>query len=228
METITDRQATLAVDGRHWHSLSGMLRGDWRAPDRAGALALAARIGEAADATGCDVAVHRRGRLVTVTTWSPEDGGLTQADVDLANTVTALAGRAGAEPVSPVPTGLVAIAIDALDIPAVRPFWKAVLGYVGEDDLYDPTGLGPLVWFQQMDAARPQRNRIHLDVQVAHEDALARLEAALAAGGHLVTDAYAPRWWVVADAEGNEACICTWRGRDGDDSDARADAPHVV
>jgi len=37
---------------------------------------------------------------------------------------------------------------------------------------------------------------------------------ALAAGGRLVSDAAAPAFWVLADAEGNEACICTWQGRD--------------
>jgi 4a-hydroxytetrahydrobiopterin dehydratase len=27
----------------------------------------------------------------------------------------------------------------------------------------------------------------------------------------LVTDEYAPSWWTLADAEGNEADVCTWR-----------------
>jgi 4a-hydroxytetrahydrobiopterin dehydratase len=29
-----------------------------------------------------------------------------------------------------------------------------------------------------------------------------------------VTDQYAPEWWVLADAEGNEADVCTWMGHD--------------
>jgi 4a-hydroxytetrahydrobiopterin dehydratase len=29
-----------------------------------------------------------------------------------------------------------------------------------------------------------------------------------------VTDQYAPAWWVLADAEGNDACVATWMGRD--------------
>jgi len=36
----------------------------------------------------------------------------------------------------------------------------------------------------------------------------------LAAGGALRSDAEAPAFWVLADPEGNEACITTWRGRD--------------
>ena len=58
-----------------------------------------------------------------------------------------------------------------------------------------------------MTEPRPQRNRIHLDISVPHDEAQARIEAALKAGGTLVSDAHAPAFWVLADAEGNEACI---------------------
>ena len=110
------------------------------------------------------------------------------------------------------------IAIDALDIPAVLRFWRAVLDYVNEpgsdDSIVDPRGQGPTVWFQQMDAPRPQRNRIHLDVSVPHDEADARIKSTLAAGGTLVSDDAAPAFWILADPEGNEACICTWQNRD--------------
>jgi 4a-hydroxytetrahydrobiopterin dehydratase len=71
------------------------------------------------------------------------------------------------------------------------------------------------VWFQQMDVPRPLRNRIHLDVTVAHDEAEGRVRAALDAGGVLVSDAHARAFWVLADAEGNEACVCTWQDRPG-------------
>jgi 4a-hydroxytetrahydrobiopterin dehydratase len=113
------------------------------------------------------------------------------------------------------------IAIDALDAAAIRPFWQAVLGYIDEPGrsgpgagLVDPLGQGPAVWFQQMDAPRPQRNRIHFDITVAGAEAEPRVRAALAAGGTLVSDEAAPSFWVLADAEGNEACVCTWLQRD--------------
>ena len=66
----------------------------------------------------------------------------------------------------------------------------------------------------QMDEPRRQRNRIHVDVDVAHDGAQDRIDAALAAGGRLLSDYAAPAFWVLADPEGNEACICTWQGRD--------------
>jgi 4a-hydroxytetrahydrobiopterin dehydratase len=89
------------------------------------------------------------------------------------------------------------------------------LGYERESDfaIVDPKRLGPAFWFQQMDAPRPQRNRIHVDVTVPHDEAEARVAAALAAGGRLVSDARARAFWVLADPEGNEACVCTWQDR---------------
>lgn len=73
------------------------------------------------------------------------------------------------------PVQMLEVAIDALDISAIRPFWKAVTAYVDEPDsghegaLLDPAGQLPAIWFQQMDAPRPQRNRIHLDITVPHD-----------------------------------------------------------
>ncbi len=63
------------------------------------------------------------------------------------------------------------------------PFWRAVLGYRpdGDEDVVDPDAHGPSLWFQQMDAPRPQRNRIHIDVYVPHDQAEARVAAAIAA-----------------------------------------------
>jgi 4a-hydroxytetrahydrobiopterin dehydratase len=63
-----------------------------------------------------------------------------------------------------------------------------------------------------MDAPRPQRNRIHIDISVPHDEASALIQAALAADATMRYAAEAPAFWVLADAEGNEACITTWQG----------------
>ena len=55
---------------------------------------------------------------------------------------------------------------------------------------------------------------IHVAVWVPYEQAEARLAAALAAGGRLVFDKYAPAWWTLADAAGNEVDIATSMHRD--------------
>jgi hypothetical protein len=73
---------------------------------------------------------------------------------------------------------------------------------------------GAYVWFQQMSGSRPQRNRVHFDLTVGEDEAELRVAAVLAAGGRLVSDAQARAYWVLADPEGNEVCICTWQDRD--------------
>ena len=96
-----------------------------------------------------------------------------------------------------------------------------MLGYADEPGsdgdqiaIVDPAGQLPAIWFQQMDSPRPQRNRIHFDISVPHDEAADRIKAAVAAGGRIVGDAEAPAFWVLADPEGNEVCITTWQGRD--------------
>lgn len=199
-----------------WRYSLAAIQATFRADSYPAATAFAAAIAELAEARQHhpDLDVRYPGRVVVrLTTHAVQD--LTTRDSELAEAISALAVDRGlvAEPHA---AQLVEVAIDALDIPAVRPFWEAVLGYRVDagGNLVDPLGRGPAVWFQQMDAPRPQRNRIHLDVTVPHDVADQRVAAALAAGGTLVGDAHARAFWVLADAEGNEACICTWQDRD--------------
>jgi 4a-hydroxytetrahydrobiopterin dehydratase len=151
---------------------------------------------------------------VTVRLWTHDIDGLSERDVGLARQISEAARRLGV-PAAPADVQDVQIAIDALVGPDVVPFWRAVLGYrqVGDEDLLDPRGRGPSLWFQHMDAPRPQRNRVHVDISVPHDQAEGRVAAAIAAGGHLVSDEHAPAWWTLADAEGNEADLATWMGR---------------
>lgn len=148
---------------------------------------------------------------VTVRLFTNQPGGLTHRDVDLARQISAAASELD---ISADPTAVqhVQVAIDALNIEKVRPFWHAVLGYdeVGDEDLIDSHRRGPSFWFQQMDEPRPHRNRIHIDLYVPYDQAEARIAAALAAGGHVVSDAHAPGWWTLADPEGNEVDLAIW------------------
>ena len=152
-----------------------------------------------------------RPESVTVRLRTAEVRGLTSQDADLARQISAAAARL-ATPADPAAVQHVQVAIDALDIDAVRPFWQAVLGYAvfGEEDLVDAHRQGPSFWFQQMESPRTGRNRFHIDIYVPHDQVQARIDAALAAGGRIVSDAHAPGWWTLADPEGNEADLAIW------------------
>lgn len=170
-------------------------------------------IGRLADEANHHPDVDLRYGGVMVRLLSHDVMGLSHRDLALARQISAAAAALGAES-DPSKVQTVQISVDALVHPDVMPFWEAVLGYhlVGDEDVMDPRGRGPSVWFQQMDKPREQRNRIHVDVCVPHDQVEARVAAALAAGGVLVAD-HAPTWWTLADAEGNECDVTSWLGR---------------
>jgi 4a-hydroxytetrahydrobiopterin dehydratase len=187
--------------------------------------------GGTGDSAGGHLRLDLRGDRVYLSVFTRAADWVTALDVELARAISRAVGELGlttdaglaAEPGRDAERSvqLVEIGIDAMDIPAIRPFWKAILGYADvpgstdpEDAIVDPAGQGLAIWFQQMDAPRTQRNRIHLDVSVPHDEAQPRMDAAIAAGGALTYTAEAPAFWVLADPEGNEACICTWQARD--------------
>ena len=226
--TLSRQEASDAVGDLGWRYLLDALRTSVPVTSLA----------QAAEVTGIAVAAceeHADGHLrvdvradrVVLTLQSLDRAALTDRDTDLAHRVTAAVRGIGLRTDPDLADGaprsvqMLELAIDALDIPAIRTFWKAVLGYAGQpgadgptDQLVDPVGEGPAVWFQQMDQPRPQRNRIHFDLCVPHDEATRRIQAAVAAGGRLLSDDRAPAWWVLADVEGNEVCVTTWQGRD--------------
>lgn len=174
-------------------------------------VALVQAVGELADAVDHHPDVDLRPEGVTVRLYTPDVDGLSALDIELAQRISEAAQKLGAA-ADPTAVQHVQVAIDALAPAEVRPFWRAVLGYqeVGDEDLHDPHRRGPTFYFQQMDAPRPQRNRFHIDVYLPRDQVQARLTAALAAGGHLVSAANAPGWWTLADAEGNEVDLAIW------------------
>lgn len=215
---LTRQQVSDSVAEIGWRLILGTVQAHVLTDSLAAGAGFAARVAALPGADG-HVLLDVRDDRVVVTVRSAADDWVLPGDIDLAREITAIAEalrlpiQAAGEPHTPQ---TIEIGIDALDIPAVRPFWKAVLGYVdsGGNALVDPLSVGSAVWFQQMDAPRPQRNRIHFDVVVPAEEAQPRIDATIAAGGRLVYVDEAPAFWVLADPEGNEACVCTWQGRD--------------
>lgn len=211
METLTEAEVRAAgLDD--WRQLWNLLCARYRTSDFATGLALLDRIGIAAETANHhpDVALgydHLDVRLV-----SHDTGGITQRDIDLARVISGLAAEAGVT-ADVASLSYVEAGLDAPDSDRVRPFWAALLGSTDTgDEVHDPDGLLPSVWFQKPAAPTPAgqlEQRWHFDVWVPHDQAEARIAAVLAAGGRMVDDSEAPSFWVLADADGNRSCICT-------------------
>ncbi|MET0422351.1 MAG: VOC family protein [Actinoplanes sp.] len=189
-------------------------------PDFATGLALVAAIGAAAERADHHPDVNLRYRHLDVRLTSHDEKGVTIRDVRMARTITALAAEAGLRPDSG-PVSRLDIALDTPDRKSVMPFWEAVFGLVRDDnpesgsDLTDPADKLPVLWFQQSGDEEP-RQRWHHDLWLDPAEVQPRIDAAIAAGGRLVSDEKAPAYWVLADPEGNKICLCTWQDRDND------------
>jgi 4a-hydroxytetrahydrobiopterin dehydratase len=163
--------------------------------------------------------VRHDGITVHMITYTDDYFGPSQRDVELARQISAAA-RALGLAADPSAVQSLLIIPGATNIAKVIPFWRAVLGYEPrrdspDEDLVDPHDRGPAFWFEQMNEPRGDGGgAIHVAIWVPYEQAEARVAAALAAGGRMVRDEYAPSWWTLADAAGNEADIATTKGRD--------------
>lgn len=223
MDLLTRLDASEAVTDLGWRYILGALCAQVPALSMTHAVEVSARAihacaGEADDHLVVDLRPDR----VHLALRTRSMVGVTQRDVDLAHRISSGVRDLGlrTEPGHGPVVQKLELAVDAMDIARIRPFWKAALAYVDEPGagpagaIVDPAGREPPMWFQQMDQPRPQRNRIHFDISVPHDEAERRIEAALAAGGRLAYADEAPAFWVLADPEGNEVCVCTWQGRD--------------
>jgi 4a-hydroxytetrahydrobiopterin dehydratase len=195
------------LDGRTLHA-------SYDAPDFPTAVRLVAEIGDAAETMDHHPDIDLRWRTVHLACSTHSAGGVTQLDIELAHQIMVAASGAGAKSAPPPPRTW-ELALDVVDPVAVREFWREALGYVevpvadGTIELHDPAGIAPRVWFQTMDPPRSGRDRFHLDLYRSRDDVAALRERLVAAGGRLVSEEHAPDWWVMADAEGNIACVCT-------------------
>jgi 4a-hydroxytetrahydrobiopterin dehydratase len=165
-----------------------------------------------------DIDVRHDGVTVRLTTYTDDYYGMSQRDIEMARLISVAARRLGL-PADPSAVQSLLVIPGAPSTAAVMPFWRAALGYEPRrgspaEDLVDPRGRWPGLWFERMNELRADGGgAIHVAVWVPYEQAEARIAAALAAGGRLVRDEFAPAWWTLADAAGNEVDITTTRGR---------------
>ena len=199
-----------------WRMLFAKLHASFRTDDFASALRLVDAIGAVAEEMDHHPDVELGWGRVRVVSWSHDVAGVTARDLRLARRVSGLAAEQGARP-DPGSVQVLELALDTADAARVAPFWRAVLGLgdspFHEGELVDPDGSLPTLWFQDTEEHAVPRQRFHLDIRVPPEVAEERVAAALAAGGTLESDADAPTYWVLADPDGNHACVTTWLGR---------------
>jgi len=216
MDKLTGQQiADEALD--EWAYLLGGLQTRIRTPDFAAGLALANAIGAAAEEMNHHPDLYLRFRHLDIRLTSSDAHGVTDRDIQLARTISSIAADAGL-PGERASVSRLELALDSPAFATVLPFWNAVLatehlsGPDFGDELRDPFGTLPAVWFQESGNEEP-RQRWHPDVWVDPAQVQPRMAAALAAGGTLVSDEEAPSFWVLADSEGNRVCLCTWQER---------------
>ncbi|MCU1445932.1 VOC family protein [Cryobacterium sp.] len=213
-QTLNPAQTSSVLAGGDFIHLEGTLYATYRTADFAGGVRLVDAVATDADAQNHHPDVALGYGEVGFRLSSHDVGGVTERDLRLALRIQELAAAQGARATRQAPSRT-DVAIDCSDENAVRPFWRVGLGYresgpADDRELLDPRGTGPRVWFQHMEIQRTERNRIHLDVYVPVADCEERVQDIIDVGGVLLTDEHAPDWWVLADPEGNELCVCSW------------------
>ncbi len=227
MDMLTGAQIAEA-DLTDWRKLGQGLHARYTVGDFGAGVRFVAAVGEAGDKLGHHPLVTMGDGYVDLKLISGDavyrDGegnehvvdSVTRHDVDLARRITEIAAEqaVGADPAS---ITTIELALDTARSATIAPVWAALLtgstdasghGTIG-DDVRDATERVPILWFQDTDEHETPRQRFHIDVWVAPEVAEQRIAAAVAAGGVVVDDSQAPSYTVIADPDGNKACVCT-------------------
>lgn len=203
-----------------WRRMLSGLGARFKTGDFKTALAFVDRIGAAAEEADHHPDIALKYGEVRVMLLSHDVGGITSRDLDLARTISGLAADAGLESAPQRQTQL-ELGLDTEGgTNASAAYYAALLdGEAPNGEPVDPSGQVPNMWFQGANEGGPELpeqdppQRWHLDVWVPEDDAEARVQRALDAGGTLVSDKAAPSFWVLADADGNRSCICSTAGR---------------
>ena len=208
-EPVDQLPSVSALEGLDdWRTVLRTAQATFLAPSFPAAGRLVAAIADAAEAADHhpDVSLSYPGR-VRVARHAPMPSTASRRhDVDLARHISRLAADAGAT-AEPLAAQVVEIAIDAMDVERIRPFWAAVLDYREQSDGEPrrPSGLSaPRSGSSRWTSRRTERNRFHLDVSrpARRRRAAPRSRARRRAARSSPTGTPG-RSAVLADAEGN-------------------------
>jgi Pterin 4 alpha carbinolamine dehydratase len=137
-QKLTRQEISGRVTGLGWRYNLGLIR----TAVKVGSIAQAADVAQAVTALaaqdGDSLSADLRPDRVILTLQSRAAAWVTEREIELAGRISALACDRGLATEAEVGSGaprsvqVLEIGIDALDIPAIRPFWRAVLGYADE------------------------------------------------------------------------------------------------
>jgi 4a-hydroxytetrahydrobiopterin dehydratase len=209
------------ADLADWRQILNRIKARFRTGDLMSGTSLTNQIGQLAAAAQAHPEITLTPGDVVVALSTPEVRGITARDLDLARQISAAAAELG---VAADVSGLtqLELGLDTRASEDLAPFYAALLGSeIQRGEPVDPSGQVPTVWWQDPseideELALPDKTfeqRWHFDVWIPHDEVDHRLQAVIAAGGRVVSDAGAPSYWVVEDAEGNRSCLCTPSGR---------------
>lgn len=198
--------------------LAQALHARYSIPDYIVAAAFVAALAQIAEADGHHPDVKLTHRVIDVSLCTHEDGlWVTQKDIDMARKISEIARQNGLDP-APAAVTQLEIALDTAHEDSIAPFWSVLLTGSPDnktyDSIFDPTDRVPGLWFQGTEDHETPRQRWHFDLWLAPDVADERIAAAVASGGSIVDDSAAPSFTVLADPDGNRACICTSLERD--------------
>lgn len=206
LETLRQEQLT------DWQGFPDGLRARFQTGSFAAGLRLVDAIGEAAEEANHHPDLTLTYPHLDVTLISHDAGGVTKRDLRMARRISELAEEAGVEADPSAPT-MLELGLDTANRDAIAPFWAALLtgdaSNVDGDDVIDPSKRVPLLWFQATEQHEVPKQRLHVDLWLGADQAQARIDAAVQAGGEVVDDSQAPSFTVLADTDGNRVCVCT-------------------
>ncbi|WP_026820435.1 VOC family protein [Arthrobacter castelli] len=195
-----------------WRLLAQGLHARFITKNFANGVKFVTAVGDAAEAANHHPDVTLKYPFVEVKLMSHDVSAITDRDIDLARTISGIAREQEIKAKPSAPTEL-ELALDTSDPAVVGPFWAALLtGRTDSQhgvDVVDRSGRVPVLWFQHTDEHETPRQRFHIDLWVPHDAADERIAAAVEAGGRVVDDGNAPSFTVLADPDGNKACVCT-------------------
>jgi 4a-hydroxytetrahydrobiopterin dehydratase len=210
-----------------WRQLAQGLHARYLVDDFGTAARFVTAVGEAGDSLGHHPTVSIGSGYVDLKLISPDavyrdDEGteyvvewVTQQDVGLAQRISEIASTHQVHP-DPTSVSVLELGLDTARSATIAPVWAALLTGHAEaqghgspnDEIRDPTGRVPNLWFGDAEEHATPRQRFHIEVYVAPEVAGQRIAAAIAAGGTVVDDSAAPSLTVIADQDGNTGVVC--------------------